>query len=76
MEKAAQYLKTLLESKGIIVQDKYTGLLNTIASTQEIKESLDSITLIQDKMINAWHKNMKIKDFIDSAFTIPNATVG
>lgn len=76
MEKAAQYLKTLLESKGIIIQDKYTGLLNTISSTQEIKESLDSIILIQDKMINTWHKNMKIKDFIDSAFTIPNATVG
>lgn len=76
MEKAAQYLKTLLESKGIIVQDKYTNLLNTIASTQEIKESLESIILIQDKMINTWHKNIRVKDFIDSAISIPNATVG
>lgn len=76
MEKAAQYLKTLLESKGIIIQDKYTNLLNTLANTQEIKDSLESITLIQDIMINTWHKNIRVKDFIDSAISIPNATVG
>ncbi|MBM3454227.1 MAG: protein phosphatase 2C domain-containing protein [Bacteroidetes bacterium] len=76
MEKAAQYLKTLLESKGIIIQDKYTNLLNTLVNTQEIKDSLESITLIQDIMINTWHKNIRVKDFIDSAISIPNATVG
>lgn len=76
MEKAAQYLKFLLESKGIIVEDKHTNLLITVSNTQEIKWSLDSITLIQDKMINIWNKNVKVRDFIDSPFSIPNATVG
>lgn len=76
MEKATQYLKALLQAKGILVDEKHTMLLSKICETNEIKESIDSITLMQDKMINAWNKNVKIYDFISSAITIPNATVG
>ena len=76
MEKATQYLKNLLQAKGILIEEKYVPLLSKICETNEIKESIDSISLMQDKMINAWNKNVKINDFISSAITIPNATVG
>lgn len=76
MEKAAQYLKLILEAKGIAIQDKHLGLLNTISCSNEIKESIDSITLIQEKMINSWKRNLKLNDFINSGVIIPNATVG
>jgi serine/threonine protein phosphatase PrpC len=76
MEKATQYLKNLLQAEGILIEEKHVPLLSKICETNEIKESIDSITLMQDKMINAWNKNVKISDFISSAITIPNATVG
>jgi serine/threonine protein phosphatase PrpC len=75
MEKATQYLKDLLQVKGILIDGRHAGLLSKICETNEIKESIDSITLIQDKMINAWYRNVKINDFVNSAITIPNATV-
>jgi hypothetical protein len=76
MEKTTQYLKNLLQAKGILIEDKHAALLSKICETNEIMESIDSITLMQDKMINAWNKNIKINDFISSGITIPNATVG
>jgi serine/threonine protein phosphatase PrpC len=76
MEKSAHYLKTLLEGKGIIIDDKQNALLNSVSNSKEIQESLDSITLLQERMINTWNKNLKINDFINSAVSIPNATVG
>lgn len=76
MEKTTQYLKSLLESRGIIIQDKHISLLASVSKTSVIKESFDSILLIQDKMINTWNKNLKLNDFLHSAITIPNATVG
>lgn len=76
MEKATQYLKKLLEGNGILIHDSQTNLLATLSNTAEFKESFDSILLIQEKMINTWHRNLKIYDFINAPFTIPNATVG
>lgn len=76
MEKKTQYLKSLLESKGFSFEQKHIELLNTISETKEIKESIDSIILIQEKMINFWNRNLKVHDFINYALTIPNATVG
>lgn len=76
MEKSTQYLKNLLQAKGILIEDKHALLLSKICETNEIKDSIDAITLMQDKIINVWIKNVKINDFIYSAITIPNATVG
>ncbi len=76
MENVTHYLKNLLQAKGIFIEEKHVPLLSKICETNEIKESIESIMLIQDKMINAWNKNVKINDFISSAITIPNATVG
>jgi serine/threonine protein phosphatase PrpC len=76
MEKESQYLKNLLQAKGILVEEKNVGLLNILCETKEIKESFESIVLIQDKMINAWKRNLKINDFVNSPISIPNATVG
>jgi serine/threonine protein phosphatase PrpC len=76
MEKAAQYLKNLLQAKGILTEDKDAVLLTKICETNEIKESIDTINLLQDKMIKTWNRNVRINDFINSALIIPNATVG
>lgn len=76
MEKETQYLKNLLQAKGILIEEKNAGLLNILCETEEIKESVESIVLIQDKMINAWKRKVKINDFINSSISIPNATVG
>lgn len=76
MEKETQYLKNLLQSKGILIEEKNAGLLNILCETEEIKESIESIVLIQDKMINAWKRKVKINDFVNSSISIPNATVG
>lgn len=76
MEILTQYIKSLLQSKGILIEDKDLPLLTKMCETDEIKKSIDTITLMQDKMINTWKKKVRIHDFINSAFTIPNATVG
>ncbi len=76
MEQATHYLKNLLQAKGVFIEDKHASLLSKFCGTNEIKDSIDSITLIQDKMINAWKRNVRISDFIDTMITIPNATVG
>ena len=76
MEKETQYLKNLLQAKGILIEEKNAGLLNILCETEEIKESIESIVLIQDKMINAWKRMVKINDFVNSSISIPNATVG
>jgi serine/threonine protein phosphatase PrpC len=76
MEKETQYLKNLLQAKGISIEEKNAGLLNILCETNEIKESIESIVLIQDKMINAWKRKVKINDFVNSSISIPNATVG
>jgi serine/threonine protein phosphatase PrpC len=76
MDKVTNYLKTLIESKGLEIQAKHAALLSKISASDEIKSAVDSITLIQDKMINFWKKNLKIEDFINAHFVFPNATVG
>jgi serine/threonine protein phosphatase PrpC len=76
MEKTINYMKKLLESKGLSVDMKHTQLLSEVCATPEIQESVNSINLIQDKMINAWTRRSKVHDFINAAFSIPNATVG
>jgi len=76
MEKAAQYLKSLLEGKGILIQDKHMSLLESVSNSEDIIESFNSIILIQEKMMNTWSKNLRINDFINSTITVPNATVG
>jgi serine/threonine protein phosphatase PrpC len=76
MEKETQYLKNLLQAKGVLIEEKNVGLLNTFCETKKIKESIGSIILIQDEMINFWNRNVKINDFINSSVSIPNATVG
>jgi serine/threonine protein phosphatase PrpC len=76
MEKTLNYMKKLLESKGITIDSKHTQLLGDVCSTSEIQESVNSIISIQDKMVNTWARQSKIHDFIHSAFSIPNATVG
>jgi serine/threonine protein phosphatase PrpC len=76
MEKKIHFLKSLLEIKGISIEQKYVHLLDTISDSNEIKESIDSIITIQNKMINIWNRNIKVHDFINAPLTIPNATVG
>lgn len=72
MEKTAQYLKNLLERRGILIQEKHVKYLNLV----DINEYLNSIILLQEKMINTWNTYLRVNDFINSSISIPNATVG
>ena len=75
MEKSALYLKNLLEVKGIVIQDKHSNLLNTLSESKDRTNAIENICSNQDKMVNFWNRNLKIHDFINSALTVPNATV-
>lgn len=76
MEKTIIYMKKLLESKGLLLDPKFDQLFYEVCSTLEIQESICSINSIQDKMVKTWERKIKIHDFINTSFTIPNATVG
>ena len=76
MEKAVLYLKNLLQAKGFSAAEKHNLLLETFSTSIEIKESLKTIILAQEKMIRLWNRTVKINDFVHSVFKIPNATVG
>jgi serine/threonine protein phosphatase PrpC len=75
MEKSTLYLKNLLEVKGIVIQDNHSNLLNTLGESKDITDVLEIIYSNQDKMVNFWNRSLKIHDFLNSALTVPNATV-
>ena len=76
MKKIINYYKNVLEAKGVQVSDYGLKTLEHLSQTQEIKDAIDSITLIQDKMINIWSRHNKLEGFIQANISIPNATVG
>lgn len=76
MDKVTNYFKGVLEAKGIQISESSRKLLERLAQTPELKDAIDSITQIQEKMINIFKRNNRIEEFKNAMLSLPNATVG